>query len=539
MTETPAAPSVDNALETRHAISRLIRTARNELGLSQAALGSRIDVSRYVINRLEGANQDLSLEHAPKLAEVLNRPELEELARAQFASPARPAQQPTLRDALLEELLGSPGLDRLVIVVADELDILALLTRSRINLPERVTIVFPSHARQQQLRGTAVPAAATWDVQKQITKIFEALAVGGKLHPEEGPLDYDIKLYESDEVRQSFVLVGTAEGNQCAVWPALPNIEPHQFNVIPVAVSNESSFIQLIEAHYRDLVRDRTPLTHLKAVVVVEESNESTPAGPAARHRLSSYFQLGVDSEREVAGTGGGAAGNFGFGVALVLVHGYAERPGRPLGRRVLLQKDLKSDPEAAQYQLVSSHISDEDLSGTGERGPRSTSTSHEARRTLIAGDREASVTSEAFSRAARHGLLDEFGADVPVGALQEIALPEPLWIVEKFDPQGHRLMPVVPRLFHLDLTPRDREELKARIAASGQQGDPERLADEWLSSVGRLEAALLDTGDTQALGQQDLRDENVKLNDFLDTARMQAGDWFFSVLEELEIVKG
>ncbi len=150
----------------------------------------------------------------------------------------------------------------------------------------------------------------------------------------------------------------------------------------------------------------------------------------AARHRLSSYFQLGVDSEKNVAAAGDGKTRRFGFGVALVLIHGYAERPGRPLSRRVLLQQDPKSET----YQLVSSHISDEDLIGTGERGPRSTSTSHEARRKLIAGDREASVTSAAFIRAARHGLLDEFGADVPVGALQEIPLPEPLWIVEKVD---------------------------------------------------------------------------------------------------------
>lgn len=532
MTET-SGPSVDNARDPRRTIADLIRSARNELGLSQAALGSQIGVSRYVINRLEGTNQDLSLDLAVKLADVLNLPALEELTRAQFASPSRPVQSPNTRDAQLEELLKSPGLDRLIIVVADELDIVGMLADARINLPARVTIVFPSHARQQQLRGSAVPTAATWDVQKQITRIFEALAVGGDLHPDEGPLDYDIKLYESDDIRQSFVLVGTADGNQCAVWPALPNIQPDQFETIPVAVSTEPSFIQLIEAHYRDLVRDGMPLTHLKAVVVVDQGNETTPAGPAARHRLSSYFQLGTESEKDAAAAGDGATAQFGFGVALVLIHGYAERPGRPLGRRVLLQRD----PKSVTYQLVSSHISDEDLIGTRDRAPRSTSTSHEARRKLIAGDRQASVTSAAFNRAARHGLLDEFGADVPAGALQEIPLPESLWIVEKFDPQGHRLMPVVPRLFQLDLTPRNREDLSARIEASGQKGDSARL-DDWLASVGRLEAALLDTGDTMAFGQQDLRDQDVKLNDFLDTARTQAGDWFFSVLEGMEIVK-
>ncbi|MGY4768086.1 helix-turn-helix transcriptional regulator [Kribbella sp. CWNU-51] len=531
MTDTPAGLTVDDSRETRRAIAGQIRMARKEVGLSQATLGSRVGVSRYVINRLEGENQDLSLELAAKLAEELKRPELEQLSRALFEAESQPVRYPATRDALLEDLLAADGLNRLVIVVADELDILSLLERTCINLPERVTIVFPSHARQQQLRGPAAPNAATWDVQRQITRIFEALAVGGRLHPDEGPLDYDVKLYESDEVRQSFVLIGSADGNQCAVWPALPNIEPDELSSIPVAVSAEPSFIQLIEAHYRDLVRDRMPLTHLKAVVIVGEGNESTPVGPAARHRLSSYFQLGVDSENDAAAAGDGETGRFGFGVALVLVHGYAERSGRAVGRRVLLQQDAKS----ATYQLISSHISDEDLVGTGERGPRSTSTSHEARRRLIARDREASVTSAAFIRAARHGLLDEFGADVPIRALQEIPLPEPLWIVEKFDQQGNRLMPVVPRLFHLDLTPRDREDMLARIEASGQKGDSARL-DDWLASVGRLETALLDTPGTMTFGQQDLQHPEVPLNDFLETARTQAGDWFLSVLQELKI---
>ncbi|MFG1818397.1 helix-turn-helix transcriptional regulator [Kribbella sp. NPDC049174] len=532
MNDTPAGPIADDPRETRREIARQIRMARNKLGLSQAKLGARVGVSRYVINRLELENKDLSLDLAGKLAEVLDLPELEERARAQFASSSLPTQLPDTRDALLEELLGSQRLDRLVIVVADELDILGLLEGARLNLPERVTIVFPSHARQQQLRGTAAPNAATWDVQKQITRIFEALAVGGRLNPDDGPLDYDIKLYESDDVRQSFALVGTAEGNRCAVWPTLPNIQRDQLETIPVAVSAEPSFIQVIEAHYRDLVRDRLPLTHLKAVVVVGEGEESTPAGPAARHRLSSYFQLGVDSENDEAATGDGPKGRFGFGVALVLVHGYAVRGGRPLGRRVLLQQD----PKSATYQLVSSHISDEDLVGTGERGPRSTATSHQARRRLIAGDRDARVTSAAFIRAARHGLLDEFGADVPASALQELPLPEPLWIVEKFDSQGNRLMPVVPRLFHLDLTPRDNEYGSARIEASGQKGDSAQF-DDWLASVGSLEAALLDTAGTLAFGQKDLQDPDVPLNDFLETARTQAGDWFLSVLEDLKIV--
>jgi hypothetical protein len=183
----------------------------------------------------------------------------------------------------------------------------------------------------------------------------------------------------------------------------------------------------------------------------------------------------------------------------------------------------------------VSSHLSAEDLIGTRDRGPRSTLTSNEAQRRLIADDREATVTSAAFIRAALHGLLDDFGAELPDGALHEIPLPEPLWLVEKFDQQGNRLMPVVPRLFHLDLTPGDREDLSAQIEASGDKADPAQL-DDWLASIGHLEGSLLDTGSTLAFGQRDLQDPNVPLNDFLETARTRAGDWFLSVLQELKI---
>ena len=38
------------------------------------------------------------------------------------------------------------------------------------------------------------------------------------------------------------------------------------------------------------------------------------------------------------------------------------------------------------------------------------------------------------------------------------------------------------------------------------------------------------------AFGQRDLQDPDVPLNDFLETARTQAGDWFLSVLQELKI---
>ncbi len=76
---------------------------------------------------------------------------------------------------------------------------------------------------------------------------------------------------------------------------------------------------------------------------------------------------------------------------------------------------------------------------------------------------------------------------------------------------------------------------MSAQIKASGQKGDSARL-DDWLASVGGLEAALLDTDGTLAFGQRDLQDPDVPLNDFLETARTQAGDWFLSVLEELKI---
>jgi transcriptional regulator with XRE-family HTH domain len=527
-----AATGEDSApLGTRAHIAALIRDARKAKGLSQAGLGARVDVSRYVINRLEGEARDLDLELAPLLAEALDLPQLEELTLGQFQS-STPAGHATTRDARLEELVSASVLDKLVIVAADEFDILALLEKARINLPPTVTIVFPTHRRQQQLRG-AGPKAMTWAVQNQITRIFEALAPGGRLRPNEGERDSDINLYESDHVRQSFVVVATAaSGTQCAAWPIMPNIRPDSTESIPVTVSNDPSFIQVIDDHVAELQSGNEALTHLKAVVVVDKDSGSTRDSPVALHRLSSYFHLGVDDPREAAN--GGQTGRFGFGVALVLIHGYAPRSGRPMARRVRLPKD----PKSGSYQLFSTHISDEDLEGTGERGPRSTSTSGAALRKFITSDHQAIVTSNAFIRAARHSLLDEFGADVPVEAFQELALPEQLWIVEKTDQNGDRLMPVVPRLFHLDLSPQANEGEDIRRRREDDDAPRNILSVEQRTSFVETLDTTLNAAESLAFGQQDLQNPTVKLNDFLETARTQTKDWFDSVLDRLEIEK-
>jgi transcriptional regulator with XRE-family HTH domain len=506
---TAAIGEAGEPLSARAHIAALIRNKRNARGLSQARLGDLLGVNRHLIIRLERGSQDVAPELASKLAEALELPELEELVRSQLQSPSR-ARHSTTRDARLEELVDAPSLDKLVIVAADEFDILGLLEKALINLPPTVTIIFPTHARQQQLRGTE-PKGTTWAVQNQITRIFEAMAPGGRLRPDQREIGSEIQLYESDEVRQSFVVVATAEaGTQCAVWPIMPNLRAESTESIPIAVSNDASFIQVIDDHVKDLQSGREPLTHLKAVVVVNQDGSSTMGEPVASHRLSSYFHLGKDDERAAAGIH--QPGRFGFGVSLVLIHGYAPLSGRPLARRVR----LPWDPKSCSYQLFSTHISDEDLEGTGEQGPRSTSTAVTAQRKFITSDKRAIVTSDAFIRAAKHGLLDEFGADVPVEAFQEVPLPEPLWIVEKGQNDDRR-MPVVPRLFHLDLSP--------------------QAAEADMAWIGILESKL-EAADSLAFGQQDLRNPTVTLNDFIETARTQNEEWFYTVLDHLEIEK-
>ncbi|TCC56520.1 XRE family transcriptional regulator [Kribbella pittospori] len=528
MTEIPVGP--DDPRELRRTIADQIRVARKKRKMSQEALGVRVGVTRYVINRIERENQDLSLDLAVNLAETLDLPELEMLTQAQLTS--SPVEvHPNTRNARLQALLRAPLLDRLEIVVADELDILGLLHDARPHLPSRVNIVFPTRARQAQLRGSAGTRVPAWAVQNQITRIFEALAIGGRLRPTDAALGFDIKLYESDDIRQSFVLVGAADGIQCAVWPSLPNIEPN-FGALPVAVSRDQSFIRLIQDHFSKLTSDDQTLTHLKAVVVVDRATESTPATPIAEHRLSSYFQLGTDSERSEAAAGDETTGRFGFGVALVLIHGVAERAGRPLERRILLPKD----PKSKKFQLFSTHISDEDVTGTGERGPRSTSNSQSARRKFIADHPDAIIKPDIFIRAARHGLLDEYGADVPASAIQEIPLPESLWIVEKTDKHG-RMMPVVPRLFHLDLTPRAYQDETSGASIEGaEEMEKSMKPDGWDASVGLLEAALQDDAAGRAFSRRDLQSSVRGLNDFLVTAVTEEKKWFFSELERLEI---
>jgi DNA-binding XRE family transcriptional regulator len=487
-------------------LADVVREARGRLQMTQTALGKAAGVTRYTINRIESGRLDPSRSLAKKLAEVLSEPVIARIheQRGDLAERSGGSHRP--RDAELHQLFSSSALDRLVIVLADDLDLLALLERHLFNLPAIVDIVFPTQERQEQLRGGSFALATAWNVQGQINQIFEDLIPGGRLSTSAtGTVETEFRLFEADGVRQSFVLAGTASGTVCLTWPTLPNIGRTDDEALPAAVTNDPLFIQRVEDHYSTLIRDRAPLTHLKVMAVVKPSGS---AAPAVQHRFSEYFTLGSDTEQAAAARAPGLDA-FGFAVALVLVHGVVHRTGLTLGRRVL----LPFDPKTSTYELFSAHVSDEDMEADKSLG-RSTLTARAATAAFRRRNPNHFVEEAAFRRAACRGLKDAFGIDMSADDISEVCLPHELWVIQKPAHGDSPRLAIVPRLYELDL---------GKAASGGDDG---------------LEAALLEVTAGVAVGRTDLADGTLPLNDFLVRALSDDTRWFLNWLEELEIVE-
>lgn len=544
-------------------LGSIVRNARNDAKLTQAALGAKVGVTRYTINRIEGGTQQPSRELAVRLAAALDYPELMEfvtyLREDAFGYGDERDFGNQVRDTQLSQILTAPGLARLVFVLADEIDLVALLSSHLLDLPPTVTVVFPTKRRQQELEHGSLAKnrirklQPTWDVQGQINDLFKALAPGGKLNPWDNHAneaaiqrpDYELSLYESDQVRQSFVVAGSAEGTICATWPAIPNIDRHDSESIPVIISKDPAFLHHVEDHIFDLLSGQEPLTHLKTVVIAEPDDESAERKPErsrggkVRHRLSNFYTLGIDTEErfvfEIASNLNPQfrqehvdclpeINSCGFAVALVLVCGVFERVGKPLGKRLL----LPHDPLTWRYQLFSSHVSDEDLrsqpgsdevSGV-EDPPRSTQRAQQARIAYISKRPDGIVLSTAFRNAAVNGLRDELGISINPGWLEEVELPPELWTVGKAYSDGSVRLPIVPRLYFLDLTK--------------QRGKPNDL-QLWSSITADIEQAFASSTGAAAFGWQDLLAEQ-HLDDFLKLALEKESDWFLSLLQERSV---
>jgi DNA-binding XRE family transcriptional regulator len=518
----------------------VIREARDQLDLSQVDVGAQAGVSRYPIHRVEAERQDLSRGLAEKLAKVLGRPQLIDLVEQRIQAETRDRPQTShgayrSRDEKLHELLRAPSLDRLVIVLADDFDVVTLLQEHRLNLPSTTSVIFPSELRQTDLEGASGRQLPTWDVQGRINDLFAAVAPGGSLNPSngQGGADYEsIRLYESDLVRQSLVLVGSPGGPQCATWPCIPGAGVIDPEAVPAAVTSDPMFLRHVEEHVSLLLAERQPLTHLKAVVTVKDESDTVGAKGdeqgrgEARHDLSRFFSLGQDTEEDwvdAADADGQNTATYGFAVALVLIHGYIDRPGRSIARRILLPIG------SGGYELFSAHISDEDLriaypdaqteEATSWR-ERSTRTAKNAKDDFMLTSQAPVVSSDDFRRAAVHGIKDELGVSVTESWLDELKLPPDLWGVEKCQ-DSRRMLSVIPRLFALDLAPKEND-----TASRARR-----------SHLRRLEQALMEkTPPAKAFGYQDLVSSQDQLGDFLRRALNEKGDWFVSHLQQLGI---
>lgn len=501
----------------RRKFAKALRDARNASNLNQTQLGTRSRVSRDVIARLERAQQDPAPKLAQRLAEILDAPELISMA-TNAPRPSRGYLPPAQRDEVLMSVLSSRVIDRLVIVAVDWLNIVKFLKQFGRNLPPTVQIVFPTRDRQDKLRATAdrpEDLKPQWNVERQIKRIFE------ETHADR--IGADVQVYESDGVTTSFVLVGSSDGTMVVNWPTLPNLDLKNADQVPALVTMDAAWIQSTEEHLRQILTNRHPLTHLKAVVLESGNADERAAG----HRLSMFFELGRDSESKLIAGGLDAGPREGFAVALVLVHGVITQPKRPLDRRLLLPFDEDTDT----HELFSTHISVEDFNEITDRerstlDPKAAITELEKKR-LASGRQEPPgiVRDEVFRRAAVRGFQDEFGVLIDPAQLVPVELHPDLWLIPKPDDQ----LPVIPRLFTLDLS----------LAPRAQGEAEDRRGDRGIGSVVSLELAFQADPRVRAMGVPDLLAHGEKLNHFLTRAReLDGGQWLRAELEKLGIAE-
>lgn len=521
-----SAPAARGPMDDRRR-ARALREARHATGLTQIELGKKIGRHASIVSRLENAEYeyDLGVELAVKLADALDAPHLVDLATStsRGRTTVRLASE---RFEVLRGVLKDRMIDRLSIVVADEIEIVELLREVRENLQCNVTIVFPSRKRQSELEGpfsatlAEANANASWNVQNQINRVFEATSIDSVEH-----IGAELTLYESDQVRGSFVIAGTSDGVFCVLWSSQGNF----VRDVPATASSKPHLLADMELNLTAVLEGCKPLTHLKAVAILDE-----PSEPAAtyRHELTNFFTLGKDSEEKILEKRGNASDEqpptAGFAVSLVLVHGVVARVDRGLGRRLLLPWDRKS----GRYELFATHVSNsafgEDEPGSEHVRPHESATAAVERvadLNLSSGNTPGLIGPEVFQRAASRWVLDEYDVAVPSEAFREIQLPPELRIVEK----GEKRLPVLPRLFELDLSPQRSAGVSTDSAPRGAAGVDFR--DE-------LRRAFHHDKHVLKVGLGDLRSQNIPFNNFIDKARTFGSGWLLEAAKSLGITE-
>ncbi|MEV6633843.1 helix-turn-helix transcriptional regulator [Actinoplanes sp. NPDC051470] len=486
-----------HASRLRTEIRDLIRSTRRDRNISQAELGSMLGSNRFLIIRIEKGERDVTLDEARSLDQALDLDKLADLVAQLHEATGDTGNQ---RDHVVRELLQTPALESVTIVVADDLNVFGILfdkdaEAMRLDARE-IRVVFPTFERERVLFG----GSPLWGFWEQQIKRLAALQAWRSGHAGA------FQVYESDEVTCSIVTADTRTGTQTAFWPSVPVVGPRgamriEGSRLPVVTAADTETIGRLRAHVEHLLAGRE---HLRTNEALCRFDNNSPDPTFTR-----YFAQGIDEEEDVAE-------NEGLAVSLVLATARCPRKHYGVGRRVVVYKRPSSRHDRGMVSLFSNPVDDSDIDAArakrlGLARERGRSTRGALAATLdtdtFLSPAGGVIPDLAFQISAARELA-MFGLVVEPERLREVKLPSELRLVRKPDKNGQRRAAIAPKLFILELEP----------------AGPTTELD-----------VLFDAGDSEVVGIEDIA-ESDQLNGFLAAARTNG--FLIDLLERLGVAR-
>ncbi|HEX3590662.1 MAG TPA: hypothetical protein VHV74_13610 [Pseudonocardiaceae bacterium] len=484
MTQTPPGQPIpepgrlasgDDPEDLNERIRTLVRTNRRRREITQAQLGDLTKTSRFVINRIETGTTELAADLAAVLAQILDIPDLIELvARRDDPIPVGNA-----RDTVIRRMLNTPGLQRVRAVLADDFNLYRYLHHRVEDDAELkchdVEVIVPTVGRGRALFGER--SVMYGRIEYQIKRLLD-------LKKSRFYARNSLRLYESDDVIASMLLVTAPGVVEAAVWPPLPVLhKPHEIRagILPVGSTVEPTAVAQLDGHVSGLIGNRETVKINEAMCLVDpERDESAP--PVFTH----YFTVGDDREEDVDAGEGTAA-------ALIMVIALCPRGRYGVARRVILYS-REDTRDYRRPSLFSNSVEEIDVQRARDA---EANRSHDERRSTRASLAAALETTDflaehngvipdsAFQYAAAREMA-MFDLDIDPDRFTAVPLPTELKLIKK------PTAAIAPRLFVLELRTDGPEPELAKLQS---------LAD--VDEVGRTDLL-----------------EGDNLNDFLDDAK-------------------
>jgi transcriptional regulator with XRE-family HTH domain len=455
---------------TREMIRDELRKARSAKGWSQAQLGEAIGTNRFTVIRLESGDMELRPEMAERIEHALGSTGLLALV-ARRQQLAESDELRSNRDAAVHRLMTTPRLQRVRIILVDDLDVYRLIENNPAVADARIEVVVPTAKRERQLfHGQPIYGHLERQIRKlaELAELVESLGSAGV---------GTIEVFESPAVLFPLVLARSPAGTECAYWPVVstePLIDGREMQAVSTP---DPQVTTKMEAHFLAVREQASKIRKNEAVVVVDP--EPRPLGEDRPITFTRFFDS--TSRGELWGADEALA------VSLVLMHTLGPRRDLGIKRRVLVwrrydEPEVWSLPGHAVEEIdvrrarsIADGADFEDLERTSS-DPLAAALVHAP---YLVEDSGGVIPIEVFKEAASRWLFATFGIEVAVERLRNVVLPSDLQRIDKDggDPDRPWLVPrIAPRLFTLDL------KTVAADPSSHELGEVKRRADveEW-----------------------------------------------------------